>query len=103
MGAVVALSLIGDEEQSVHYRWLHPLSLARPVWTLARCWLGRVEGTAFFHRRRVCVCVCSSELPSYAASPVTVAIMFTARKKIVKEKGADPDAFEESVAQVWDA
>jgi hypothetical protein len=29
--------------------------------------------------------------------------MFTARKKIVKEKGADPDAFEESVAQVWDA
>lgn len=26
--------------------------------------------------------------------------MFTARKKIVKEKGAEPDAFEESVAQV---
>jgi hypothetical protein len=29
---------------------------------------------------------------------------FTARsKKIVKEKGAEPDEFEESVAQVWDA
>jgi hypothetical protein len=26
--------------------------------------------------------------------------MFTARKKIVKEKGAEPDSFEESVAQV---
>lgn len=26
--------------------------------------------------------------------------MFTARKKIAKEKGADPDEFEESVAQV---
>ena len=26
--------------------------------------------------------------------------MFTARKKIVKEKGAEPDEFEESVAQV---
>lgn len=26
--------------------------------------------------------------------------MFTARKKIVKEKGAEPDDFEESVAQV---
>ena len=26
--------------------------------------------------------------------------MFTARKKIAKEKGAEPDAFEESVAQV---
>jgi hypothetical protein len=26
--------------------------------------------------------------------------MFTARKKIVKEKGVEPDAFEESVAQV---
>merc|ERR1712063_102206 len=30
---------------------------------------------------------------------LSVAIMFTARKKIVKEKGAEPDAFEESVAQ----
>lgn len=28
------------------------------------------------------------------------AIMFTARKKILKEKNADPDVFEESVAQV---
>lgn len=28
------------------------------------------------------------------------AIMFTARKKIAKEKGAEPDVFEESVAQV---
>lgn len=26
--------------------------------------------------------------------------MFTARKKIVKEKGAEPDEFEETVAQV---
>lgn len=26
--------------------------------------------------------------------------MFTARKKIAKEKGAEPDDFEESVAQV---
>lgn len=26
--------------------------------------------------------------------------MFTARKKIVKERGAEPDEFEESVAQV---
>ncbi len=26
--------------------------------------------------------------------------MFTARKKIAKDKGAEPDAFEESVAQV---
>lgn len=26
--------------------------------------------------------------------------MFTARKKIAKEKGAEPDVFEESVAQV---
>jgi hypothetical protein len=26
--------------------------------------------------------------------------MFTARKKIVKEKGAEPDEFEEQVAQV---
>jgi hypothetical protein len=26
--------------------------------------------------------------------------MFTARKKIVKEKGAEPDDFEETVAQV---
>lgn len=26
--------------------------------------------------------------------------MFTARKKIAKEKGAEPDEFEESVAQV---
>ena len=26
--------------------------------------------------------------------------MFSARKKIAKEKGADPDSFEESVAQV---
>lgn len=26
--------------------------------------------------------------------------MFTARKKIAKDKGADPDSFEESVAQV---
>ena len=26
--------------------------------------------------------------------------MFSARKKIAKEKGADPDTFEESVAQV---
>ena len=26
--------------------------------------------------------------------------MFTARKKIVKEKNAEPDVFEESVAQV---
>ena len=26
--------------------------------------------------------------------------MFTARKKIAKEKGAEPDTFEESVAQV---
>lgn len=28
--------------------------------------------------------------------------MFTARKKIAKEKGAEPDDFEESVAQVGD-
>ena len=27
--------------------------------------------------------------------------MFSARKKIAKEKGADPDSFEESVAQVF--
>jgi hypothetical protein len=48
-----------------------------------------------------------------AAASITVAVvccaqvllsssnkMFTARKKIVKEKGAEPDSFEESVAQV---
>merc|ERR1712226_693697 len=33
------------------------------------------------------------------AGPPRVATMFTARKKIIKEKGAEPDAFEESVAQ----
>lgn len=31
----------------------------------------------------------------------TKADMFSARKKISKEKGADPDTFEESVAQVF--
>jgi len=31
---------------------------------------------------------------------VGAARMFTARKKIVKEKGTEPDDFEESVAQV---
>jgi hypothetical protein len=31
---------------------------------------------------------------------VSAARMFTARKKIVKEKGAEPDEFEETVAQV---
>jgi hypothetical protein len=32
---------------------------------------------------------------------VQAAKMFTARKKIAKEKGAEPGEFEESVAQVW--
>ena len=38
--------------------------------------------------------VCSGHCWIFSAN------MFTARKKIAKEKGAEPDDFEESVAQV---
>ncbi len=39
-------------------------------------------------------------LPLAGGADRQLASMFTARKKIAKEKGAEPDAFEESVAQV---
>jgi len=41
-------------------------------------------------------CACAGSRDSCAGSK-----MFTARKKIVKEKGAEPDEFEEGIDQVW--
>lgn len=43
---------------------------------------------------------CPSRKMMMACRSEELADMFSARKKISKEKGADPDTFEESVAQV---
>lgn len=62
---------------------------------------GRALGRAL-HSVNACARMRSiSDRPSSSVTVhCRVATMFTARKKIVKEKGAEPDAFEESVAQV---
>ncbi len=44
-----------------------------------------------------------SAVPCRASACILIAAMFTARKKIVKEKGAEPDEFEDQVAQASQA